>query len=93
MKELYSGTMSYRSAQAATAELLKIRELLQQIPPSEIVWDYEKRDIMPPWGNEISPEARELESYYVTSNGQHLIEVMLKVITEAERKQKDVVII
>jgi 2,3-bisphosphoglycerate-dependent phosphoglycerate mutase len=92
MRELHSGKMSYKSAETATQELLRIRTMLREYPPTEVVWDFERRELMPPWENNINPAITSLEECFVTSHGKELIGVMLAVFKEAIRKRKDVVV-
>jgi len=90
MNELYSGRLSHLHANAAESELGAIREALAAFDPKDVVWDFENRAAKPPWGDAISPEIRSLASYFVTSDGKGLIDVMREASQEAIRQKKDV---
>jgi 2,3-bisphosphoglycerate-dependent phosphoglycerate mutase len=92
MRELYSGRLSHEQAAAATAELAELRKGLESFEPSEVVWDFENRKLGPPWGDDISPHITSLRSYFVTSDGRDLLDVLEAAFATAARKQQDVVI-
>ena len=39
---------------------------------------------MPPWGTNISKDIRNLSDYYVTSDGNNLLDVLFKAINKAK---------
>ena len=92
MREFYSGKMSHERAEAAIAELQMIRDLLAKLSPDDLVWDFEKRDALPPGGAAISTEVTSLANAFVTSDGQDLFEQLLRAFNEAKKKKKDVTI-
>jgi len=51
MRELYSGRLGYEKAEGTLIELRNIKGLLSECSPEQVVWDYEKRDALPPWGD------------------------------------------
>jgi hypothetical protein len=92
MRRLYGGRLSHEEAAAAAAELADLREQLKSFEPGEVVWDYENRDLRPPWGDDISPRITSLGNYFVTSDGKDLLDVLEAACAAAARKQQDVVI-
>lgn len=90
MKDFYSGKILNSQASQALKELEQIRSLLSQLPPEQVVWDFEKRDLQPPWGNKISSQITSLENYFVTSNGKNLLDVFTNAIELSHRTKKDV---
>jgi hypothetical protein len=76
MRSLYAGRVEPAEAPAARRELAEIRDHLRSYPPRDVVWDYERPEVNPPWGNDISPSITSLANYYVTSDGKDLIDVL-----------------
>jgi 2,3-bisphosphoglycerate-dependent phosphoglycerate mutase len=85
MNEFYGGTLQAGRAAEALRELGQIRDELTQMPPSEIVWDFEDREAQPPWGTEVSDSIRSLGNYFVTSDGRDLFDVLANSFSEADR--------
>jgi hypothetical protein len=85
MHELYAGELAAGHAPAALAELHQVREELGRLPPSDIVWDVEDRGRQPPWGDDISGEITDLGNYFVTADGQDLIDTAAEAIGYAGR--------
>jgi 2,3-bisphosphoglycerate-dependent phosphoglycerate mutase len=77
MNELYRGRLHSQHAQKVLNDVREIRNALKTFPPSAVVWDYEKPDASPPWGDEISDEITDLSNYFVTSTGRDVIDVLI----------------
>jgi hypothetical protein len=92
MKTLYSGTIGGEDAARALAELDQIRAELSELPPSEVVWDYEDRSRRPPWGDEIAAEITDLGNYFVTADGKDLFEVLGEALGYAARSEYPLVV-
>jgi 2,3-bisphosphoglycerate-dependent phosphoglycerate mutase len=80
MRELYAGELAAAAAPRALAELERIREELRALPPAAVVWDAEDRSKRPPWGDRIAAEITDLGSYFVTSEGRDLLEVLAEAL-------------
>lgn len=93
MRELYSGRLPKDQVKTAQEELDLIEAGLTQLPPSEIIWDFEDLSARPPWGDEISPDIRHMADYFVTSDGQNLLTVMKKAFQTALELDEDVLIL
>lgn len=89
MKSLYSGKLPSSDAEAALSELRSIRSELSKISPQQVVWSYEDRDILPPWGSDISKDITSLENYFVTSSGRELIPLLEEILVEASEQNND----
>ncbi|HEN8798627.1 TPA: hypothetical protein U8251_001185 [Pseudomonas putida] len=89
MKNLYSGRLPSTEAEAALLELKTIKSELSRINPEKVVWSYEDRDILPPWGNEISKDITSLSNYFVTSSGRELIPLLEEILVEASEHSDD----
>ena len=64
-------------------ELETIQKELERINPDQVVWDNEDRSKMPPWGDNISPDIKDLSDYFVTSSGKKLISVIKRALLDA----------
>ena len=76
MNDLYSGHLDAARATEARDELRKVKEELSTYSPSYVVWDFENRNLRPPWGDEISESITSMADYFVTSDGKDFIEVL-----------------
>jgi len=90
MNEFYSGRLKYEQAKDALKELQAIQQMLSEYSPDQIVWDFEKREAVPPWGDNISPTITSLGNYFVTSDGKDLFFVLKRVFSAAEIHRQDV---
>ena len=70
MNDLHNGKLTLNIIEKAKKELNEIKAELSKLPPNEIVWDYEDTSILPPWGNSISPDIKNMSEYFVTSDGK-----------------------
>lgn len=89
MKKLYSGKLPSTEAEAALLELRTIKSELSKINPEKVVWSYEDRDTLPPWGSEISKDITSLSNYFVTSSGRELIPLLEEILVEASEHNGD----
>ena len=89
MDELYQGALSSQHADLALRELVSIRAGLAEIGPQHIVWDFDDRSTQPPWGNDISSDIQSLADYFVTNDGQNLIEVLAQALGQSKLSQED----
>lgn len=90
MNEFYSGRLPYRLAEDALHEVRSIRDGLKSLPPNMVVWDFEDRAKLPPWGANISPRIEDLSSYFVTSDGKDLLAVLTRAFERAVESRRDV---
>ena len=49
---------------------------MRRFSVDKVVWDIEDLGKRPPWGDDISPDITNLSNYFVTSEGEDLIEVL-----------------
>ncbi|AJY75452.1 immunity 70 family protein [Paenibacillus beijingensis] len=83
MKRLYSGNLENKFVPALLEEVKEIRNLLEAIPPSKVIWDIEDLSKQPPWGNDISPEITSLANYFANNRGEDLFELFKRAIQTA----------
>lgn len=76
LNELYLGSLRAQNSIPALEELAEAKQELSRFPPSAVVWDIENLEAIPPWGNNISPDITDLSTYFATSDGRDLFEVM-----------------
>ena len=76
MRDLYAGRVSSAAAGDALKEVEDLRERLAEHSSSEVVWDFEKLESKPPWGENVSPHISSLANYFVTSDGKDFFEVL-----------------
>ena len=92
MNELYSGSVTHQHCDRAIEELVDIRRRLAELPPDQVVWDFENLSSAPPWGNRISLTITSLANYFWTADGKDLIDVLMEAFSQCKDKKKDVVI-
>ncbi|CAM4013128.1 Immunity protein 70 [Pedobacter westerhofensis] len=80
MNHLYSGLLESEEALNAKAELSSIKKNLEALSPADIIWDFEDLTSRPPWGDEISDDIKDLAHYFITSDGENLLDVLEKAI-------------
>ena len=93
MKELYSGRLNNKNVGLAMEELVIIKEKLSGISVKNVVWDIEDLSKQPPWGDNISVDITDLSNYFVTSEGEDLITVIIHAFEKAISLGEDVLII
>ena len=76
MNELYAGQIMRDHLVDAIQELDGIEAHLSDISPDQIIWDYYDLSKRPPWDKNISPEINNLANYFVTSEGENLLDVL-----------------
>ena len=59
-----------------------IEKKLKHFPPSDIIWDIEDLSKQPPWGTNISSDITDLSNYFVTSDGENLIDVLRRAMAK-----------
>ena len=59
------------------------RDLLSQINPKQIVYDYNSPEKQPPWGDNISPVITSCANYLTTGDGDDLLAQIVKILTYA----------
>ena len=90
MQELYTGTVSYNNIYKAIEEINIVDDELKRIPPNKVVWSFEDRTKMPPWGSNISPDINNLSDYFITCDGKNLISVLKIALNKAELEKVDI---
>jgi 2,3-bisphosphoglycerate-dependent phosphoglycerate mutase len=93
MNEFYRGKLGIDSLKLALAEIANIQVQLSQFKPQDVVWNIDKLSEQPPWGNEISQEITDLSNYFVTCNGEDLIEVIREAMEKAVEINEELLII
>ncbi|RKM62550.1 hypothetical protein D6856_00010 [Butyrivibrio sp. XB500-5] len=90
MNELYSGELKYENIHNAINELDEIRHELSRFSPDKVVWDIEDLSKQPPWEDNISDDITDLSNYFVTSDGEDLIEVLKRALETGIEKKESV---
>lgn len=60
-----------------------VRDLLSQLKPDQIVYDYKDPKKLPPWGDKISPIITSCANYLTTGDGDDLLAEIVKILTYA----------
>ncbi len=92
MTDLYGGSLQAKGAVTALEELREIRSQLQAYPPELVVWDFDDRHAEPPWGSDISTDITDLSNYFVTADGENLIDVVEAALRECQESGEPLVI-
>lgn len=82
LNKLYQGKLEQDAADNALKELDVIVLGLSKLSPEKVVWDIDNLNAIPPWGNNISSDIKDLSNYFVTSSGRDLIEVLRECIED-----------
>lgn len=93
MNEFYRGKLGIDSLRLGLAEITNIQVQLSQFKPKDVVWNIDKLSEQPPWGNDISAEITDLSNYFVTCNGEDLIEVIREAMEKAVEINEELLII
>ena len=88
MNDLYSGKIEKEKINEAQAELDALKKHLAKFSPKEIVWDFDP-NALPPWGSDISSEITDLSNYFVTSEGENLLDVLEKAMNTSIEIEED----
>lgn len=89
LNELYQGSLRAQNSGSALEELGKVKRELSRFPPSQVVWDIENLEARPPWGDNISPDITDLSTYFVTSDGRDLFEVIEAAISYLQHARNE----
>ena len=90
MKELYQGHLPKEHVDAAIGELAVISAELRDLSPDHVIWDIEDLSKQPPWGNDISEDITDLSNYFVTSDGEDFLTILLHALEKAKDVNEDV---
>lgn len=90
MNKFYQGKVKRNKVDKAIKEMEMIKSELKNFPPSKVVWDIEDLSQQPPWGDDISEEITDLSNYFVTNDGEDLIEVFMMAFNKAKELKKAV---
>lgn len=90
MNRFYSGNLEVQYIKTALKELDKIEKKLKHFAPDAVVWDIEDLSKQPPWGNDISSDITDLSNYFVTSDGENLIEVLRSALLKGQEVNTEV---
>jgi hypothetical protein len=92
MNDLYNGAIKKENIRDALMELKELKTQLAQFPPTDVVWDFEDRNALPPWGNDISPEITDLSNYFVTGEGEDLLGVLKDAMEASLEIEEDLIV-
>lgn len=92
LNELYNGKLENKNIDSAIAELEAIKKKLQNYRPAQVIWDIEDLSKRPPWGDNISKDITNLSNYFITSEGEDLIDMLMKALEQGLKTNSDVYI-
>jgi hypothetical protein len=92
MNDLYNGAIKQTKTREALAELERLRKDLALFSPEAIVWDFENLKASPPWGANISSDITDLSNYFITSDGDNLLDVLKKALNASIEIGEDLTI-
>ncbi|QTD39542.1 immunity 70 family protein [Sporosarcina sp. Te-1] len=92
LNELYNGKLENKNIDSAITELEAIKKKLQKFSPSQVIWDIDDLSKRPPWGDNISNDITNLSNYFVTSEGEDLINMLMKALEKGKKTNSDVYI-
>ncbi|MDQ0231497.1 immunity 70 family protein [Metabacillus malikii] len=92
LNDLYHGKLENKNIDSAINELEEIKKKLQNYSPSQVIWDIDNLSKRPPWGDNISMDIKNLSNYFVTSEGEDLIDMLMKALEKGIKTNSDVYI-
>jgi len=92
LNELYNGKLENKNIDSAINELEAIKKKLQDFSPSQVIWDIDDLSKSPPWGDNISKDITNLSNYFITSEGEDLIDMLMKALEKGKKTNSDVYI-
>lgn len=92
LNELYNGKLENKNIDNAINELEAIIKKLQDFSPSQVIWDIDNLSKSPPWGDNISKDITNLSNYFITSEGEDLIDMLMKALEKGRKTNSDVYI-
>lgn len=90
MRDFYQGRVAAALVATLADELSALRVALASHPPAAVVWDFERREARPPWGDAISSDITSLADYFVTSEGKNLLGELISLSEYASSRSLDV---
>lgn len=84
MNHFYNGILEAGDIDAAINEVKEIQMRLKEYSPEKVVWNMENLSMCPPWGDDISADITDLSNYFITSEGDNLIILMLQALETAK---------
>ncbi|MDM5227704.1 immunity 70 family protein [Cytobacillus sp. NJ13] len=90
LNELYNGKLENKNIDCAITELEAIKKNLQNYCPSQVIWDIEDLSKRPPWGDNFSKDITNLSNYFITSEGEDLIDLLMKALEKGLKTNSDV---
>lgn len=85
LNELYNGKLENKNIDSAINELEAIKKKLQDFSPSQVIWDIDNLSKSPPWGDNISKDITNLSNYFITSEGEDLIDMLMKALEKGQK--------
>ena len=92
LNELYNGKLENKNIDSAINELEAIKKKLQDFSPSQVIWDIDNLSKSPPWGDNISKDITNLSNYFITSEGEDLVDMLMKALEKGQKTNSDVYI-
>ena len=92
MNSLYQGELSYNNLDSAKEELTVIIEEFKEFSADQVIWDIEDLSKQTPWGNDISPEIKNLSDYFITCDGENIFDEIIKAFKEAKAEKQNIVL-
>jgi 2,3-bisphosphoglycerate-dependent phosphoglycerate mutase len=89
-KELYQGSLTWDKALRANEELDIVKSELRDYSQDKAIWDLEDLSKLPPAGIKKNDNATDLKGFFVTKDGDELIEVLAKALSVSARVKKDI---
>lgn len=92
MNNLYQGELSYKDVDSAKDELTIIFKEFKAFSPDKVVWDIEDLSKLPPWGEDISPEIKNLSDYFITCDGENIFDEIIKAFQESKVEKQNIIL-
>lgn len=93
MNKLFEGKLTFDDIELAQKELTDIYYELSKLNPDNIIWNFENLDAQPPWGNNISEDITNMSNYFITSEGEDLIDILNTAYNFAKENKTSVEIL
>lgn len=74
-------------------QMIKLREAFTSLSPDKVVYDLNKPNIAPPWGEYIAPTVTSCADLYTTADGKDLFTEVISLLSYAQGEKLSIIAI
>lgn len=81
---LKTGDCLYEDVRSTKEQFLVVINKFSSLSPTEVIWDLNKPNMAPPWGNYIAPTITSCANLYTTADGKDLFTEVVTLLSYAQ---------